>query len=63
MSEEIETTNVKFDYENGEAGEVYEITCPKCGFKVSWAAFGWWKTKCSCGYDWDVRIIAVGIKR
>lgn len=60
MSEAIETTNVKFDYENSEDGEVYEITYPKCGFKVSWAPMGWWKTKCSCGYNWRVEITAIG---
>jgi hypothetical protein len=46
----------------GDAGEVYEGFCPKCGDKVRVATNGWNETVCSCGLNWTITLELIGEK-
>lgn len=41
-----------------EAGSMMVFRCPKCGDEISVAKYGWWDTKCSCGYRWHMEFYA-----
>jgi hypothetical protein len=41
-----------------EAGNMITFRCPVCRDEISVAAYGWWKTTCSCGYTWGANIYA-----
>ena len=56
-SYEVEVTGM-----GGDASTQYQVTCPDCGEHVLCADFGWWSTKCSCGYSWSVTVKATGSK-
>jgi len=59
----VQSTSIRLKSSGGDAGEVYEVTCPVCQEQISVALFGgWWSTHCSCGYNWTIDLIATGEK-
>ena len=58
----IKTTEIIETRENGESGTQYTIACPICKEQIICAEYGWWNTKCSCGYKWRVTVLATGEK-
>lgn len=58
---EITTREIRY-IGQGDGGDYYEITCPKCSEKIQWAELAGGKSECSCGYNWYIDIKAVGWK-
>jgi hypothetical protein len=60
---EICTDDVEFVSDGSDAGLLFKVTCPECGDWVNCALYsGWWETRCQCGYEWSVKVEAVGKK-
>jgi len=60
---DITSYDVEVTGTGGDASTQYQVTCPECGDRVHCADFGWWSTKCECGYTWSVTIMAEGSKQ
>ena len=55
---------IAFDIqESREAGYIFSFQCPRCYERVDWARSKWWPSTCSCGYEWEVEIIAVVVRQ
>ena len=61
--QKIESHDVTLKAFGQYAGDAYEVVCPECRGTVTVAnEFGWWDTKCFCGYTWEVHVYATGEK-
>ena len=56
----IESSDVRVASCHSDAGDCYKVKCPECGDDVLLAEHGWWDTRCSCGYSWELRLSAAG---
>lgn len=56
----IGTFEVRFAGNGNDAGNVYEVICPKCRETVEVGEFSWHDPVCSCGYYWRVEMSAKG---
>lgn len=56
----IETTDIRFVRDSGEAGTIHEVTCPDCSDTVAVAPSAWWRAECACGRVWSLEMYAVG---
>ena len=43
---------------HSDAGLSFDFRCPKCGDSITIAEHPWWKSKCSCGREWQLNIFA-----
>ena len=59
---EIETYDVDVTGESDDFGTCYDITCPECKEKIHYAENGFHAQECSCGYRWNVTLVATGTK-
>lgn len=55
---EIVARDLEFVSNGSDAGLVFNARCPKCHEEITVAEMGWWRTTCSCGHTWWLRLEA-----
>jgi len=60
--EKLESTDLEFESNGGDAGIVCKVTCPKCKDVIRVGENSWWDTECSCCLVWNLSLTAIGTK-